>query len=194
MSNKKVKIKSIKNLSNNFYVLDKINFDYKTKNGTWQNQNRESYNRGDGAAILLYNSTKNTVILTKQFRMPSFLNGNKTGMMIEVCAGLLDKNDPITCIKNEAEEETGYQVLKPKKVFEIYSTPGAVTEKIYYFTAEVNENMKISEGGGLESETEEIEVLEITFANALNMMYSGEIQDAKTIILLQHAKINNLLK
>lgn len=194
MSNKKVKINSIKNLSNNFYVLDKINFDYKTKDGTWQNQNRESYNRGDGAAILLYNSTKNTVILTKQFRMPSFLNGNKTGMMIEVCAGLLDKNDPITCIKNEAEEETGYQVLNPKKVFEIYSTPGAVTEKIHYFTAEVNESMKISEGGGLESETEEIEVLEITFAKALNMMYSGEIQDAKTIILLQHAKINNLLK
>lgn len=194
MSNKKVKINSIKNLSNNFYVLDKINFDYKTKDGTWQNQNRESYNRGDGAAILLYNPTKNTVILTKQFRMPSFLNGNKTGMMIEVCAGLLDKNDPITCIKNEAEEETGYQVLNPKKVFEIYSTPGAVTEKIHYFTAEVNESMKISEGGGLESETEEIEVLEITFAKALNMMYSGEIQDAKTIILLQHAKINNLLK
>lgn len=194
MSNKKVKINSIKNLSNNFYILDKINFDYKTKNGTWQNQNRESYNRGDGAAILLYNPIKNTVILTKQFRMPSFLNGNKNGMMIEVCAGLLDKNDAITCIKNEAEEETGYQVLNPKKVFEIYSTPGAVTEKIHYFTAEVNETMKISEGGGLESETEEIEVLEITFDKALKMMYSGEIQDAKTIILLQHAKIKNLLK
>jgi nudix-type nucleoside diphosphatase (YffH/AdpP family) len=194
MSNKKVKINSIKNLSNNFYILDNVNFDYKTKNGTWQNQNRESYNRGDGAAILLYNPIKNTVILTKQFRMPSFLNGNKNGMMIEVCAGLLDENDAITCIKNEAEEETGYQVLNPKKVFEIYSTPGAVTEKIHYFTAEVNEIMKISEGGGLENETEEIEVLEITFGKALNMMYSGEIQDAKTIILLQHAKIKNLLK
>ncbi|MCF6181833.1 NUDIX domain-containing protein [Lutibacter sp.] len=192
MANSKVKIKSIKNLSNNHYILDKVNFDYKTKDGIWKNQNRESYNRGDGAAILLYNPIKNTVILTKQFRMPSFLNGNVDGMMIEVCAGLLDENDPITCIKNEAEEETGYQIKNPKKVFEIYSTPGAVTEKIHYFIAEINETMKISEGGGLEEESEEIEVLEIPFEKALNMIYSGEIKDAKTIILLQHAKIKNL--
>ena len=106
MSNHKVKIKSVKTLSNEWYKLDKINFDYQTKNGKWQNQNRESYDRGDGAAILLYNSSKKTVILTKQFRMPSYLNGNNDGMMIEVCAGLLDKNDSLTCIKNEAEEET----------------------------------------------------------------------------------------
>ena len=194
MPNKKVKIKNITNLSNNYYVLDKVNFDYKTKNGIWKNQNRESYNRGDGAAILLYNPNTKTVILTKQFRMPSFLNGNENGMMIEVCAGLLDKNDPITCIKKEAEEETGYQIKQPKKVFEIYSTPGAVTEKIHYFIAAINENMKISEGGGLEDENEEIEVLEIPFKKALKMIYSGEIQDAKTIILLQHAKIKNVLK
>ena len=194
MSNSKVKIKSITNLSNNYYVLDNVNFDYKTKKGTWQNQNRESYNRGDGAAILLYNIVKNTVILTKQFRMPSFLNGNDNGMMIEVCAGLLDKNDPLTCIKNEAEEETGYQVKNPKKILEVYSTPGAVTEKIHYFIAEVNDTMKISEGGGLENETEEIEVLELNFEAAFKMIYSGEICDAKTIILLQYAKINNLLK
>jgi len=194
MSNSKVKIKSITNLSNNWYTLDKINFDYKTKNGTWQNQNRESYDRGDGAAILLFNSTKKTVILTKQFRMPSFLNGNKNGMMIEVCAGLLDENDPITCIKNEVKEETGYQVQNPIKIFEIYSTPGAVTEKIHYFIAEVGDDMKISEEGGLENETEEIEILELTFDKALKMIYTGEIQDAKTIILLQHAKIKKVLE
>ncbi len=194
MSNPKVEIKSITNLSNNFYVLDNVNFDYKNKNGIWKNQNRESYNRGDGAAILLYNPIKKTVILTKQFRMPSFLNGNTDGMMIEVCAGLLDENNPITCIKNEAEEETGYQIKNPKKVFEIYSTPGAVTEKIHYFIAKINETMKISEGGGLEKESEEIEVLEISFEKAFKMIYSGEIKDAKTIILLQHAQIKNLLE
>lgn len=192
MSNHKVKIKSVKTLSNEWYKLDKINFDYQTKNGKWQNQNRESYDRGDGAAILLYNSSKKTVILTKQFRMPSYLNGNNDGMMIEVCAGLLDKNDPLTCIKNEAEEETGYKITNPKKIFEIYSTPGAVTEKIHYFIAEYNDAMKISEGGGLESETEEIEVLEINFNTAYNMITSGEIKDAKTIILLQYLKIQGL--
>ncbi|MBT8317677.1 MAG: NUDIX domain-containing protein [Lutibacter sp.] len=193
MSNPKVNIKSIVNLSNNHYILDKINFDYQTKNGEWQNQNRESYNRGDGAAILLYNSVKKTVILTKQFRMPSYLNGNTNGMMIEVCAGLLDADDPLTCIKKEAEEETGYKINKPVKLFEIYSTPGAVTEKIHYFIAEVDHNMKVSDGGGLEDETEEIEVLEIPFEKTLKMISTGEICDAKTIILLQYAQIHKLV-
>lgn len=193
MGNPKVKINNIENLSDNWYKLDKVDFDYQTKNGQWQNQLRESYDRGDGAAILLYNSTKKTVILTKQFRMPSYLNENTDGMMIEVCAGLLDADDPLTCIKKEAEEETGYKIINPTKLFEIYSTPGAVTEKIHYFIAEYNAHMKISEGGGLEEETEEIEVLEIPFNEALEMIYSGEIKDAKTIILLQHAKIKGLI-
>jgi len=193
MNNPKVKIKSITNLSNNHYVLDKINFDYQLKNGTWQNQNRESYNRGDGAAILLYNPIKKTVILTKQFRMPTYLNQNSKGMMLEVCAGLLDKNDPLTCIINESEEETGYKIHHPKKVFELYSSPGAVTELIHYFITEVSDEMKISDGGGLEEETEEIEVLELNFEEAYHMIFTGEIQDAKTVILLQHAKITNLL-
>ena len=193
MNNPKVKINKIENLSNNWYTLDKVDFDYQTKDGKWQNQLRESYDRGDGAAILLYNSKKKTVILTKQFRMPSYLNENDDGMMIEVCAGLLDKQDPITCIKNEAEEETGYKILNPKKVFEIFSTPGAVTEKIHYFIAEYSNEMKISEGGGIEEETEEIEVLELDFNKAINMISSGEICDAKTIILLQYAQINKLL-
>tara|TARA_R110001583_G_scaffold14849_3_gene61790 strand:+ start:2410 stop:2991 length:582 start_codon:yes stop_codon:yes gene_type:complete len=193
MNNSKVKINSIKNLSNDYYKLDKVNFDYQTKNGTWQNQSRESYDRGDGACILLYNSSEKKVILTKQFRMPSYLNENEDGMMIEVCAGLLDKDDPFTCIKKEAEEETGYKINEPKKVFELYSTPGAVTEKIHYFIAEYSSDMKINEGGGLEEETEEIEVLETDFNKAIEMVASGEICDAKTIILLQYAQIHHLI-
>ncbi|MGV8945844.1 MAG: NUDIX domain-containing protein [Lutibacter sp.] len=192
MNNPKVKIIAIQNLSNSYYKLDKVDFEYQTKNGNWQSQSRESYNRGDGAAILLYNSTKKTVILTKQFRMPSYLNGNSTGMMIEVCAGLLDENNPETCIIKEAEEETGFKITNPKKIFELFSTPGAVTEKIHYFIAEYNDKMKISDGGGLEEEQEEIEVLEINFDTALEMVLTGEINDAKTVILLQFAKLNSL--
>ncbi|MFK5957512.1 MAG: NUDIX domain-containing protein [Lutibacter sp.] len=193
MSNTNIKIKNIKNLSNDWYILDKVNFDFKTKNGQWQNQNRESYNRGDGAAILVYNSIKKTVILTKQFRMPTYLNGNSNGMLIEVCAGLLDKNDPLTCIINEVKEEIGYKINNATKILELYSSPGAVTERIHYFIVEVNDTMKISEGGGLVSESEEIEVLEISFKKALIMISKGEIQDAKTVILLQYAQINKLL-
>jgi len=193
MSNSKVKINYTKNLSSDWYKLDKINFDYQTKDGKWQTQNRESYNRGDGAAILLYNSTKKTIVLTKQFRMPSYLNGNNDGMMIEVCAGLLDENDPLTCIIKEAEEETGFKISNPKKVFEIFSTPGAVTEKIHYYIAEYSDEMKISEGGGLEDEDEEIEVLELNFEKALLIVLNGEIKDAKTIILIQYAQINKLI-
>lgn len=193
MSNSNVKINSVKNLSNDWYTLDKVNFDFRTKNGEWQNQNRESYNRGDGAAILVYNPIKKTVILTKQFRMPTYLNGNSNGMLIEVCAGLLDENDPLTCIINEVEEEIGYEIKNPIKIFELYSSPGAVTEIIHYFIAEVNDTMKINEGGGLASETEEIEVLELSFEKAFAMISTGEIQDAKTIILLQYAQLNKLL-
>ncbi|MFD1292905.1 NUDIX domain-containing protein [Lutibacter holmesii] len=193
MENPRVKINSVKNLSDNWYKLDKVDFDYQTKNGNWQNQQRECYDRGNGAAILLYNPLKKTVILTKQFRMPSYLNEHANGMMIEVCAGLLDADDPLTCIIKEAEEETGYKISNPKKILEIYSTPGAVTEKLFYFIAEYADNMKISEGGGLEEESEEIEVIEIAFNKALEMVYTGEICDAKTIILLQYAKIHNLV-
>ncbi len=193
MNNPKVKIKKITNLSNDWYKLDKVNFDYQLISGEWQNQNRESYNRGNGACILLYNSKENTVVLTKQFRMPSYLNGNGDGMLIEVCAGLLDEDDPISCIIKEVEEETGYRINDPIKVLEVYTSPGAVTEIIHYFISEYNSKMKISEGGGKEEETEEIEVLEIDFNSALKMIDNGIIKDAKTIILLQYAKLHNLL-
>ena len=193
MNNPKVKIKKIINLSNDWYKLDKVNFDYQLINGKWQNQNRESYNRGNGACILLYNSKENTVVLTKQFRMPSYLNGNNDGMMIEVCAGLLDEDDPISCIIKEVEEETGYKINDPVKVLEVYSSPGAVTEIIHYFISEYDHSMKVSEGGGKEEETEEIEVLEIDFNKALAMIDNGIIKDAKTILLLQYARLHNLL-
>ena len=192
MNNPKVKIIAIKNLSKAHYKLDKVDFEYQIKKGNWQTQSRECYDRGDGAAILLYNPTKKTVILTKQFRMPSYLNRNQTGMMIEVCAGLLDEDNPEACIIKEAEEETGFKIKNPKKIFELYSTPGAVTEKIHYFVAEYNDQMKISDGGGLEEEHEEIEVLEIYFETALTMISKGEINDAKTVVLLQYAKLNHL--
>lgn len=188
-------VKNIKTeiLSNNWYTLKKITFDYLKRNGTWETQVRESYDRGNGAAILLYNTENRTVVLTRQFRMPTFVNGNETGMMIEVCAGLLDEHDPETCIRREAEEETGYQLKDVKKVFEAYMSPGSVTEILYYFVAEYSKDMKITEGGGLEDEQEEIEVLELPFETAYNMIATGEIKDAKTILLLQYAKINNLL-
>ena len=141
----------------------------------------------------MYNKEKGTVVLTKQFRMPTYVNGNKEGYLIEVCAGLLEGDNPEDCIRKETEEETGYKVEGIKKVFEIYSSPGAVTEIISYFIAEYSHEMKVSNGGGLESENEEIEVLEVTFKNALQMMETGEIRDAKTIILLQYAQINKLI-
>lgn len=193
MNNPKVKIIGIKNLSNAHYKLDKVDFEFQTNNGSWQTQSRECYDRGDGAAILLYNPIKKTVILTKQFRMPSYLNGNSSGMMIEVCAGLLDENNPEACIIKEVEEETGFKIFNPKKVYELFSTPGAVTEKIYYFVAQYNDDMKISDGGGLEEEHEDIEVLEINFEIALAMVLKGEINDAKTVVLLQYAKLNSLV-
>jgi len=193
MNNPKVKINSVKNLSDDWYKLDKVNFDYQLKNNDWQNQNRECYDRGNGAAILLYNPHKKTVILIKQFRMPTYLNGNDDGMMIEVCAGLLDGDDPLTCIKKETEEETGYRIGIPVKLFEVYTSPGAVTEVIHYFVAEYSEEMKVNDGGGVASETEEIEVLEIDFDKALAMITDGTIKDAKTIILLQYAKTHGLI-
>jgi GDP-mannose pyrophosphatase NudK len=188
-----VKNINIEVLSNNWYTLNKVTFEYLKKDGTWQIQYREAYDRGNGAAILLYNTESKTVILTRQFRMPSYLNGNESGMLIEACAGLLDEHDPEECIRRETEEETGYKVRDVKKVFEAYMSPGSVTEIVYHFVAEYSKDMKITEGGGLEHEQEDIEVLEIPFEKAYSMIETGEIRDGKTILLLQYAKINNLV-
>jgi nudix-type nucleoside diphosphatase (YffH/AdpP family) len=188
-----VKIESTEILSDNWYTLKKIKYSYRKKDGTILTQTREAYDRGNGAAILLYNSTEGTVILTRQFRLPTFINGNETGMLIEACAGLLDNDNPEDCIRRETEEETGYVVKNVKKIFEAYMSPGSVTEILYFFIAEYSSEMKINEGGGKEDEEENIEVLEINIAEAMQMVDDGRIKDAKTMMLLMYIKLNNLL-
>src|SRR3954447_7388826 len=191
--NKNVKILMTEVLSDNWYTLKKVTYEYLKKNGKWQTQSREAYDRGNGATILLYNKEFKTVILTRQFRMPSFINGNPDGMLIEACAGLLDKDNPEDCIRRETEEETGYKISHVQKVFEAYMSPGSVTEILYFFVAEYTNDMKMTEGGGLEHDQEDIEVLELPFDEALQMVSSGAIKDAKTIMLLQYAQIHQLL-
>jgi GDP-mannose pyrophosphatase NudK len=193
MTNPAITIKNIEVLSNNWYTLRKITFEYQKKDKTWETQIREAYDRGNGATILLFNKTTKMVLLTRQFRMPTFLNGNETGMMIEACAGLLDKDNAEDCIRKETEEETGYSVKEVQKIFEIYMSPGSVTEIVYFFIGEYSKDMKINEGGGVDEEQENIEVMELPFEKAYAMIASGEIKDAKTILLLQYAKINNLI-
>ncbi len=180
-------------LSNNWYTLRKISYEYQKKNGTWETQHREAYDRGNGAAILLYNKQQKTVVLTSQFRMPTYINGNATGMMIEACAGLLEENNAEDCIRRETEEETGYIVSDVHKVLEVYMSPGSVTEILYLFVAEYSKEQKITEGGGLEHEEEDIDVLEMPFAHAIELVKKGEIKDAKTVLLLQYAQINQLV-
>jgi len=142
---------------------------------------------------LLNNKNTKTVILTRQFRLPPYVNGNETGMMIEACAGLLDKDNAEECIRRETEEETGYKISAVKKLFEVYMSPGSVTEIVHFFAAEYTKDMKVNEGGGVAEEQENIEVLEFDFDKAYNMIASAEIKDAKTIMLLQYAKINELI-
>lgn len=188
-------IKNVKReiLSDNWYILNKYTYDYQKPDGSWETQEREAYDRGNGAAILLYNSKKKTVILTRQFRMPTYINGNKDGMMIEVCAGLLDGDNPADCVRKETEEETGYKINNVEKVFQTYMSPGSVTEELFLFVGEYDDSMKVSEGGGAADETENIEVLELDFDKAITMVSKGEIKDAKTIMLLQYAKLNRLV-
>ena len=188
-----VKILDTKILSDNWYVLRKITYEYTKKDGSVQTQTREAYDRGNGATILLYNKEQGTVILTRQFRLPTFINGNKDGMLIEACAGLLDKDNPEDCIRRETEEETGYKVKDVRKVFEAYMSPGSVTEILYFFVAAYSKEMKVTEGGGVEHEEENIEVLELDVNKAMNMIQTGEIRDGKTIMLLQYVKLNQIL-
>lgn len=184
-----------KTLSKAWATLLQIDYDYKFKDGTWKRVSRESYDRGHGTGILLYNIEKGTVILTKQFRMPIYETHQDEAMSIEVCAGAIDKNEsPESTIIREVEEEVGYKIKEVKKVLEAYMSPGALTEKMYLFVAPYSDTMKVNEGGGVAGEHEEIEVLELSFSKALKMMQSGEIRDAKTIMLLQYAQINDLFK
>ncbi|MGH2563319.1 MAG: GDP-mannose pyrophosphatase NudK [Ginsengibacter sp.] len=188
-------IKIIKNeiICKSWHTLKKVTFEHLQKDGTWQQQSREAYDRGNGAVILLYNKEQSSVILTKQFRIPTYINGNDTGMLIEACAGLLDNDKPEDAIKREAEEETGYKITDVRKIYEAYMSPGSVTEILYFFIAEYSKEMKVNEGGGVAHEQENIEVLEMDFNMAMKMIETGEIKDAKTIMLIQYLKLKNIM-
>lgn len=192
-ANGKIRNLQLEVLSDNWYTLRKANFEYLNKKGKWEQQSREAYDRGNGAVILLYNQEDQTVILTRQFRLPTLVNGNESGMLIEACAGLLDDESPEKAIRRETEEETGYHIQNVEKIFEAYMSPGSVTEILYFFIAAYTESMKQSEGGGAEEEHEEIEVLKVNFEKAMEMIDAGEIKDAKTIMLLQHLRLKNIL-
>lgn len=188
-----IEIQKSEILSDDWYTLRKITYNSLQKDGSWKTQSREAYDRGNGATILLYNLDSKTVILTKQFRLPTFINGNSTGLLIESCAGLLDQDNAEECIKRETEEETGYKISQVKRIFEAYMSPGSVTEMLHFFIAEYDSNMKVSEGGGLAHEQEDIEVLELLFDVALSMIDTGEIKDGKTIMLLQYLRLKNIM-
>ena len=187
---KNFKIVEKKLLSDNWYKLYKYTFEFTDEAGKTYQQRREAYDRGNGAVILLYSRANKTIILTRQFRLPTFVNGNPDGMMIEACAGLLDEDNPEDCIRRETEEETGYRIEHVHKIYEAYTSPGSVTEILHFFTGEYSSNQKVTEGGGVDHEQENIEVLELNFDKAFNMIQTGEIRDAKTIMLLQYAKLN----
>ena len=185
----RVRVKEVKVLSDDWYVLKKTIFDFRRRDGSWQTLSRETYDRGNGATILLFNRERKSVLLTRQFRFPAFVNGSKNGMLIEACAGLLENEEAEDAIRRESAEETGYHLGSVKKLFEAYMSPGSVTEKLHFFAAEYDASSKQAEGGGDTEHGEEIELLELGLDDALKMIETGEIQDGKTIMLLQHAKL-----
>jgi len=185
----RVRIHRVEVLSDDWYVLKKTTFDYRRADGSWQRQTRETYDRGNGATILLYNREHRTVVLTRQFRFPAFVNGHD-GLLIETPAGLLEGERAEERIKVETEEETGYRVREVRKVFDAYMSPGSVTEKVHFFVAEYTPEARVRGGGGVVSEGEDIEVLELPLDEAVRMMRTGEIADGKTILLLQYARLH----
>ncbi len=194
MTAPKIEIKKTEILSNSHYTLRKYTYLYSEPGSEPQEQRREVYDRGNGASVLLYNSDSKTVILTSQFRMPTYLNGNESGMMIEACAGLIDPGDePTATVIREAREETGYHIGEVESAFNVYTSPGSVTEILYCYIAPYSKEMKLSEGGGLDEEHENIQILEIEFEVAMQWVREGKICDAKTILLLQHLIIKGLM-
>jgi ADP-ribose pyrophosphatase len=189
----KVRMISSDLLSDNWGEVKKHTFELQRRDGSWQRQIRETYDRGHGAAVLLYDPARRTVILTRQFRFPAWFNGDDNPWLVEAPAGKLDGEDPLTCAKKEAEEETGYRVHDLTLVAAPYMSPGSVTEKLYLYVGQYDANARISEGGGLEAEGEDIETLELPFTEAMAMLERGEIADGKTIILLQHVALQGLL-
>ena len=190
----RVRIVDVQLLSDNWYTLKKTTFEYLRSDGSWQRQSRETYDRGNGAVLLLFNARRGTVVLTRQFRFPTFVNGCADGMLIEACAGRLDGDDPESCIRREVEEETGFCVRSPRKIFEAYMSPGSVTEKLHFYAAEYETGDRLAAGGGNAQEGEDIEVVELPLAEALGMVADGRIMDGKTIMLLQHAALTGLDK
>jgi len=184
-----VRIENEELLSDNWYILKKVQFALQLRNGDWQQQTREVYDRGNGATILLYNLTDRTVLLTRQFRIPAFMNGH-SGYMIEAAAGLLDNASPEERIRAEVEEETGYRIRDVRKIFDLFMSPGSVTERVHFFIGEYKPEEKVSDGGSLAHEGEDIEVLELGFEQALAMVASGEIMDGKTVLLLQYLQLH----
>ena len=188
-SSPRVRIVEQRVLADDWFVLKKTGFEFLRRDGRWQLLHRETYDRGNGAALLLFNRARGTVILTRQFRFPAFVNGCADGMLMEACAGLLDDEEPQAAIRREAQEETGFSVRTPRKIFEAYMSPGSVTEKLHFFVAEYEATDRVDEGGGDAREGEDIEVIELALERALAMIGDGEIQDGKTIMLLQHAAL-----
>ena len=191
MSEERIRIHKVETLSHDWFLLQKTTFDYRRGDGTWQRQTRETYDRGNGATILLYNRERRTVVLVRQFRFPTWGNGHD-GFLIEAAAGLLDRASPEERIKAEVEEETGYRVGEVRKVFEAFMSPGSVTERLYFFVAEYDPASRAGAGGGIAEEGEDIEVLELAMDEAMRMMADGRIADGKTIMLLQYAALHLL--
>jgi nudix-type nucleoside diphosphatase (YffH/AdpP family) len=181
----RIRIRSVEVLSDDWAVLKKTIFDYRRSDGVWETQVRQTYDRGDGAVILPYDRNRGTVLLVKQFRYPAYATGHKEPL-VEACAGLLDEDDPETCIKREAEEELGYRLSDVRRLYAPYMSPGSVTERLWFFVADYSPGDRISDGGGHADEGEDIEVLELTLDEALAQIAKGEILDAKTIMLVQH--------
>jgi nudix-type nucleoside diphosphatase (YffH/AdpP family) len=189
----RIRIKSVEILSDDWARLTKTTFDYRRNDGTWETQVRQTYDRGDGAVILPFDRERSTVLLVRQFRYPAFVTGHPEPL-IEACAGLLDDHDPETAIRKEAEEELGYRLRDVRRVYAPYMSPGSVTERLTFFTADYTPADRISAGGGAADEGEDIEVLEITLDEALAQVRDGAIIDAKTIMLIQHLKLEMLGK
>jgi nudix-type nucleoside diphosphatase (YffH/AdpP family) len=190
----RIRIKEVKILSDDWSVLKKTTLEIRRQDGSWQTIARETYDRGNGAAILLFNREQKTVLLTRQFRFPAFVNGSEDGMLIEVCAGILENDDPESAIRRETEEETGYHLGPVAKLFSAYMSPGSVTEKLHFFAAQYSPAQRKSDGGGVFDHGEEIQLVELGLDQALQMIEAGEIQDGKTIMLLQHAKLKGLFE
>lgn len=190
--NPAIEIEDVEVLSDDHYVLRKVSFQQEHRSGALARHSREAYDRGNGAVILLYDAEAGTVLLTRQFRMATYLNGHPTGLFIEAPAGLLDDDDPESAIRREAHEETGVTVGEVEHLFEVFTSPGSITERLSFFAAPYRSGEREA-GGGVQDEGEDIEVLELTLADALAMVTTGEIQDAKTIMLLQWAQLQGRL-